>query len=69
MFLFFEKPQQLDFENYQVNWWFFINIQILGFMVDGGQNDSMSKKTLFTLGCDPSPSSLLKEIWHWEKIQ
>jgi hypothetical protein len=33
-------------------------------MIDGGQNGSTSKKTLFTLGGDLSPSSLLKEIWH-----
>jgi len=30
-------------------------------MIDGGQNDLASKKTLFALGCDPS---LLKENWH-----
>jgi hypothetical protein len=33
-------------------------------MIDGGQNDLASKKTLFALGCDPSPNSLLKENWH-----
>jgi hypothetical protein len=37
MFFLFEKPQQLDFENYQVIWWFVKNIQILGFAIDGGQ--------------------------------
>jgi hypothetical protein len=29
-----------------------------------GKNDLASKKTLCTLGCDLSPSSLLKETWH-----
>jgi hypothetical protein len=33
-----------------------------------GKNDSASKKTLFTSGCDLSPNSLLKDIWHWEKF-
>jgi len=28
----------------------------------------LSKKALFTLGCDFSPNSLLKEIWHWKQI-
>ncbi len=37
MFFFFEKPPQLDIENYQVIWWFVRNIQILGFTIDGGQ--------------------------------
>jgi hypothetical protein len=33
-------------------------------MINGGQNGSASKKTLFTSRGDLSPSSLLKEIWH-----
>ncbi len=51
-------------------------------MIDGGQNDSTFKKTLFTSGCDLSPNSLLKKfgikkkyiktsfvyIWMHEKI-
>jgi hypothetical protein len=37
MFLLFERSKQLDFENYQINWWFFRNIQILDFMIVGGQ--------------------------------
>jgi hypothetical protein len=36
-------------------------------MIDGGQNDSASNKTLFTSRGDLSPSSLFKEIWHREK--
>ncbi len=37
MFFLFERPQQLDFENYQIIWWFVKNIQILTSMIDGGQ--------------------------------
>jgi hypothetical protein len=62
MFFLFERPHQLDFENYQVIWCFVKNIQILGFAIDGGQ------KWLYTSGCDLSPNFLLKDIWHWEKI-
>jgi hypothetical protein len=32
-----------------------------------GKNYSTFKKTLFTLGCDLSPNSLLKEIFGIEK--
>jgi hypothetical protein len=37
MFFLFERPQQLDFENYQVIWWFVKNIQILGSAINGRQ--------------------------------
>jgi hypothetical protein len=38
MFFLFERPPKLDFENYQIIWWFVKNIQILGSAIDGGQN-------------------------------
>jgi len=68
MFFLFERPQQLDFENYQVIWWFVKNIQILCFAVDGGQKWFNFQKNIIHIKMWPNTELPIKKHLALRKI-